>query len=215
VKRISKKIQLQNTVEFTSKLFDWAQQFNQIAWLDSNNYEQKYTSYDVVLAIDAHATLETNHKNAFAELKQFKNKVNDYVFGYLSYDLKNDIEALTSNNLDGLGFSDIYFFQPKKVFFLKENELEVQYVEDSAQDIELDIQAILEYKKPLHFFDHEVKMRKRITKTQYLEQLDKVLEHIHRGDIYEVNFCQEFYAENARINPFEVYKKQNPLLLVF
>lgn len=34
-----------------------------------------------------------------------------------------------------------------------------------------------------------------------------MLNHIQLGDIFEVNFCQEYYAENAKINPVEVYQK--------
>jgi para-aminobenzoate synthetase component 1 len=36
-----------------------------------------------------------------------------------------------------------------------------------------------------------------------------MLEHIHRGDIYEANFCMEFYANNAVIEPLEIYQKLN------
>ncbi len=211
MKRTSKKIQLLNVRKFKSKLFDWSQQFEEIAWLDSNNYEQHYSSYDLVLAIDAHTVLQTNYNNAFDQLQRFKNEVNDYIFGYLGYDLKNDIEALTSKNLDGLDFTDLYFFQPKKIFFLKGNELEIQYLKLDEQDIESDLKSISNIIKPTRADVHEVKIHKRITKPQYLEQLKKILDHIHRGDIYEVNFCQEFYAENASINPFEVYKKLNKI----
>ena len=38
-----------------------------------------------------------------------------------------------------------------------------------------------------------------------------MLAHIHRGDIYEANFCQEFYAETAYIDPLETYKKLNAI----
>ena len=38
-----------------------------------------------------------------------------------------------------------------------------------------------------------------------------MLAHIHRGDIYEANFCQEFYAENTTINPLEIYNKLNAI----
>ena len=38
-----------------------------------------------------------------------------------------------------------------------------------------------------------------------------MLAHIHRGDIYEANFCQEFYAENTEINPLETYNKLNSI----
>jgi para-aminobenzoate synthetase component 1 len=33
-----------------------------------------------------------------------------------------------------------------------------------------------------------------------------LLHHIQIGDIYEANFCQEFYAEDIQIRPFELYK---------
>ena len=36
-----------------------------------------------------------------------------------------------------------------------------------------------------------------------------MLGHIQRGDIYEANFCQEFYSENCRINPLETFNKLN------
>ncbi len=35
-----------------------------------------------------------------------------------------------------------------------------------------------------------------------LNTVKKLQEHIIRGDCYEINFCQEFYAENAIIDPF-------------
>ena len=68
LKRTSKKIQFQNISEFKSKLFDWSQKYNHIVWLDSNNYEQKYSGYDVVLAVGAYTFLETNYTNAFADI---------------------------------------------------------------------------------------------------------------------------------------------------
>jgi len=211
LKRISKKIQLSDPVNFKSKLFDWSQQFNQIAWFDSNLYEQKYSSYDVILAIDAHTSLKTNYHDAFVKLQQYKNKTRDYIFGYLGYDLKNDVEVLTSSNLDGLAFEDLYFFQPKKIFFVKEHILEIQYLEGLEHEIESDLKNIQNTLPNVVQNDiiNEVKIHKRITKKQYLKNLDTILNHIHRGDIYEVNFCQEFYANNAHINPFEIYKRLN------
>ena len=214
MKRTSRKIQLQNSSEFKSNLFDWSQQFNQVAWFDSNNYEQTYSSFDVVLAVDAFTSLVTDYDNAFAELDQYKRNTNDYIFGYLSYDLKNDVEALHSNNFDGLGFVDCAFFQPKKLFFLKGNELEVCYLSAFEHEIEDDLACILKRSfSPTQDTQTKgsVKIHKRITKKQYLSKLETILDHIKRGDIYEVNFCQEFYAENAYIDPSEVYKKLNEL----
>ena len=44
-----------------------------------------------------------------------------------------------------------------------------------------------------------------------LKKLNKILKHIQRGDIYETNFCQEFYAENTTIDPLETYIKLNTI----
>ncbi len=199
----------------------WAQQFEHISWLDSNNYPRKHSSFDAVLAVDANSLLECNHNNAFANLKQYKNKTQDYLFGYLSYDLKNDTENLTSNNHDGLDFADLFFFQPKKLFFIKDNILEIQYLDAYENEIERDLEKIYQVEfnakkdealnAPETLGQHDVKIHKRITKKQYLKQLDLILEHIHRGDIYEMNFCQEFYAENAIIHPLKVYQHLNKI----
>jgi para-aminobenzoate synthetase component 1 len=38
-----------------------------------------------------------------------------------------------------------------------------------------------------------------------------MLAHIHRGNIYEANFCQEFYAENLSIDALKIYTKLNQI----
>ena len=204
--RVSKKIALNNTQEFKSRLLAWSQQFDMVFWLDSNMYPQNYSSFEAVLAVDAHTEIQCDHYNAFSKLQQYKNQLNDFIFGYLSYDLKNGIEDLSSANFDGLTFPELYFFQPKKLFFLNDGELEVQYLKEFEKEIENDLEQIFSHdvmlKQP---FDsaldgkktHDVKIHKRITKKEYLKHLNTILNHIRRGDIYEVNFCQEFYAKDA------------------
>ncbi len=211
MKRISRKIPLKNVAAFKSQLLLWAQQFDEITWLDSNNYEQKYTSYDAVLAVDAQTSLKTTVGNAFTELEHYRNSCDDYLFGYLSYDLKNELENLTSTNTDGLKFDDLYFFQPKRLFFIKNDSVEVRYLEPYQNEIDRDLDEIFNQEEPGLQVKPNVKIKKRITKKEYLAKLDTILAHIHRGDIYEMNFCQEFYAENATINPFEVYQRLNKI----
>ena len=211
MKRTLKKIHLELPLDFKTKLLSWAQQFEQIVYFDSNNYPQKYSSFDAVLAIDAFTELDCNYSDAFEKLKVYKNYTKDYIFGYLSYELKNDTEDLTSDNFDGLHFPDLYFFQPKKLFFIKKNELEIRYLKEFEHEIESDLANI--FKQDLKFskVKHDVKIHKRITKKEYLKKLNLILEHIHRGDIYEVNFCQEFYAEKPNINPLDVYLHLNKI----
>jgi para-aminobenzoate synthetase component 1 len=213
MQRTSIHIQVTNISEFKKKLLEWAQQFKTAVWLDSNNYDQKYSNFDAVLAVDAVSKIETSYENAFSKLKKYQSEVNDYIFGYLGYDLKNDVEALSSSNFDGLHFPDLFFFQPKKLFFIKGNRIEIKYLTDFENEIETDLKKINQPKaksqKPK--VKNKLKIKLRIHKDDYYKKLNTILNHIHRGDIYEANFCQEFYSENSIINPVEVYQNLNEI----
>jgi len=94
----------------------------------------------------------------------------------LNYDLKNDTEDLTSNNHDGLQFPDLCFFQPKKLFFIKNNVVEIRYLNTYKNDIKNDLAEINEIAMSFNQKTHnDVKIHKRITKRQYLQQLDVIL----------------------------------------
>jgi para-aminobenzoate synthetase component I len=195
---------------FKNQLLHWANQHREVVFLDSNQYHQKYSSYDAVLAVDAFTSIKTDYENAFQDLYQYQSQTKDWLFGYLSYDLKNDTEALQSNNFDGLDFPDLFFFQPKKLFLIKENEVEIQYLRMCDDEIELDFEEILSIASNFQL-PTSITIEQRISRQDYLSKVSKMLEHIHRGDIYEANFCMEFYAENAQIEPLEIYQKLNAI----
>jgi len=213
LKRTSIHIQIVNISEFKKQLLLWAQQFEVAVWLDSNNYDQKYSNFDAVLAVDAVSKIEFSYENAFSQLKKYQSEVKDFIFGYLGYDLKNDVENLTSSNFDGLNFPDLFFFQPKKLFFIKGNTLEIKYISAFEQEIETDLEKIRKSKAESRKSKakNQIKIKLRIHKGDYYKKINTVLNHIHRGDIYEANFCQEFYSENSVIDPVEVYQHLNKI----
>ena len=196
--------------DFKNQLLHWANQHREVVFLDSNDYHQKYSSYDAVLAVDAFTSIKTDYENAFQDLYQYQSQTKDWLFGYLSYDLKNDTEDLQSNNFDGLDFPDLFFFQPKKLFLIKGNQIEIQYLRMCDDEIEADFEEIIQC-SVFSIQSSDVEIQQRITKENYLSKVSKMLEHIHRGDIYEANFCMEFYAENAQIEPLEIYQKLNAI----
>ena len=196
---------------FKSQLLHWANQFREVVFLDSNAYHQKYSSYDAVIAVDAFTSIQTDYENAFQDLYQYQSQTKDWLFGYLSYDLKNDTEALQSNNFDGLAFPDLFFFQPKKMFLIKGNQVEMLYLRMCDDEMEADFSDIILSKLCDSATLREITINQRISKENYLLKVSKMLEHIQRGDIYEANFCMEFYAENAKIDPLEIYHKLNTI----
>ncbi|AXP82863.1 Aminodeoxychorismate synthase component 1 [Mariniflexile rhizosphaerae] len=203
---------VKNPPLFKLQLLHWAQQFDDVVWLDSNDYEQNYSNYDAVLAVDAFTSIQTDYHEAFEKLKEYQTHVNDWIFGYLTYDLKNAVEDLKSNNFDGLQFPDLYFFQPKKLFFFKGNQVEMQYLNMMDDEFESDLKAVQQMNASTNQqINNPIKIKLRIHKDEYFEKINAMLGHIHRGDIYEANFCQEFYAEDTEINPLETYNKLNTI----
>jgi para-aminobenzoate synthetase component 1 len=195
---------------FTKQLLFWANQFTEVVLLDSNTYQQKYSSYDAVVAVDAFTSIQTDYTNAFQDLHQYQSQTKDWLFGYLSYDLKNGIETLYSNNFDGLAFPDLFFFQPKKLFLIQGNQVEIQYLRLCDDEIEVDFEEITSI-APITHYPLPITINQRISKENYLSKVSKMLEHIQRGDIYEANFCMEFFAENAQIEPLAIYQKLNAI----
>ncbi|AOW10014.1 anthranilate synthase component I family protein [Flavobacterium gilvum] len=202
---------IEEPLHFKQQLIIWGQQFREITFLDSNSFSDKYSSFDCVLAVDAFTSIKTDYYNAFEDLKQYQQATKDWLFGYLSYDLKNDIEHLDSNNFDGLDFPDLFFYQPKKIFLLKGNQLEIQYLNMCDDEVEEDFNDIIESQKSKVEGHEKITIEQRISKQHYIEKVNKLLEHIHRGDLYEANFCMEFFSKNAIINPLEKFFRLNEI----
>ncbi|BDB57229.1 anthranilate synthase component I family protein [Flavobacterium ammonificans] len=200
-----------NPLAFKKQLLDWSQQFREVVFMDSNDYPQEFSSYDAILAVDAFTLIQTDYHNAFEDLQQYQQTTKDWLFGYLSYDLKNDSEDLQSDNFDGLAFPDLFFFQPKKLFFLKGNQLTIQYLNLCDDEVEIDYKEITELATIEFEKSQSTEVKARFSKNEYIQKATTFLEHIHRGDIYEANFCMEFYAENATINPLEKFNKLNAI----
>ena len=201
---------IENPTQFKKNLLQWSNSAREVVFLDSNSYPQKYSSFDCVLAVDAFTSIKTDYINAFEDLHQYQGQTKDWLFGYLSYDMKNDTEDLHSANFDGLEFPDLYFFQPKKLFLLKGNQLEMYYLRFCDDEMESDFEEIIQ-SAIYTDLTSEVNIQQRISKEEYVVKVEKMLKHIQRGDIYEANFCMEFFAANSVINPLDVFQKLNSL----
>ena len=222
---------LQDNTDFRDKLLHYLQKKEVFCLLDSNRYysgkdfAQKpyYHSYDILAADSARKILKCNTGNAFQELEIFqKENQGQWIFGYFGYDLKNELEKLESANMDNLAFDDLYFFVPETLILVKDKEITIETKDEfGAEKILEDIEQESRLMKPIANLDlttlpfghpsllkegNKNRFSNRIDKDRYLETVEKLRNHIIEGDVYEVSFCQEFFAENSIINPFDVYK---------
>jgi len=198
-----KKIEVTDLHLFKQKALQWAASFDAACYLDSNKFKDPHSKYDTLIAAGVKDSITAGTGSAFEELEKFREKNPGWLTGFLSYDLKNETENLSSANPDHLHFPDLYFFAPKHLILIKGNEVEIVSDDADAAFKYID-QQIPAVSKP-----GDINLRSRFSKAEYLNTAAKIKEHISRGDIYVTNFCQEFFADNAEIDPVAIFLQLN------
>ena len=210
--RFTKTFELEDKKLFLRQLFQWAEGFDTVLWLESNQYPLKESKYEVILAVGALSEISVQSGTGFQKLQEFQEQIQDWCFGYFSYDLKNELFDLSSSNADGLNFPDLWFFQPEKLLLVNGNAVSLHYPQIQAEAIFEDINAITcSVLSPSNQLTQAVQLKARMTKEDYLNKVKALKSHIQKGDIYEVNFCMEWFQEGATIDPSEVFSQLNQL----
>jgi len=186
---------------FKQKALAWASSFDVCCILDSNGYTDQYQKFDLLIAAGTTQQLRISSGAAFNSLKDFYEEHQNWMFGLLGYDLKNEVENLRSENPDTLDFPDLFFFVPEYLIAIKDDRPEVLLGNPEI------LQEILQQKTHLSQAPFEQKIESRMSKQTYLDKVEELQRHIYLGNIYEVTFCQEFFAEHAAIDPLAVYEK--------
>src|ERR1051325_2770675 len=117
---------------FTQKLMLFSERSSRSCILSSNEFNG--TENEIIAGIDCVQEINAA-QNSFDALKKFYEEEKDWLFGFLSYDLKNEIETLPLTSLSRgrgeggeVGFPLLHFFQPKYVFIIKEDKLEIHFL---------------------------------------------------------------------------------------
>ena len=191
---------------FKTKALQWASSFAVFCYLDSNGFEDPYSKFDTLITAGAKREIIAKTGTAFKQLEQFRKKHTGWMTGFFGYDLKNETEKLSSSNADHLNFPDLYFFVPQYLILISGNSIEI--IADNPQQVfeSIEKQVISPYPEQT-----AIQIQSRFTKSDYLNTVEKIKEHINRGDIYVTNFCQEFFAEDAVIDPLAVFLKLNEI----
>lgn len=199
---------INNFTVFKQQMLNWANQFGICCFLDSNQYHFKHSQYECIAGVDAITGIIATTGTALQQLQAFQQLHKGWLFGHLAYDLKNEIENLESNKPDFCQFPDLYFFLPRYVLLLNKTHcniycasaLEATAVFEAINNIT--IATAVKTTAPLI-------IKSRFSRQEYLHTVNAVKQHIARGDCYELNFCQEFYAEGAAIEPVEIFNRLN------
>ena len=190
--------------DFKQQLLKWTGRFNYCCFLDSNNcHSTTNKKYDILIGVSNTSSWSYNGNDSFSHLKRFSK--NKWVFGHLSYDLKNEIEpSLFSKNTDRIGFSKIHFFEPDTLIQIKGKDIRIYSEKPDNIYNEILNESLL--KKTLH---HSIVLKNKLSKNSYLKKVNALLEHLKKGDIYEINFCQEFFSDKTVLDPVQCFNNLN------
>ena len=177
--------------------------------LQSNNYEDAYGKYEFMAAIGAERVLGSN-KDSFEQLISFYQEKDSWLFGHFSYDLKNQIEKLESQNRGNFDFDELCFFEPQYLFLQKRGQKKITvHLSASASSEKLN-ELVAASKARLSLNSDKLSaFTARQSKEEYIDSILELKKHIQFGDIYEINYCTEFYNESVEIDPITLYKKLN------
>jgi para-aminobenzoate synthetase component 1 len=203
VQRITASFSVTDKQIFKQQMLRWANQFTICCFLDNNEYSSDHHSYEWLLAAGTAKTFSPS-ENKLQALKEFCANNKDWLFGHLGYDLKNEIENLTSFHQDFIGFPDIFLFQPEIVIHSNTDSVSISCITHEPETIFDSIKNIVLHQDH-HFQKPDIHLR--TAKWQYIDTIEKLHKHILRGDCYEINYCIEFFSEDSIIDPLTVYEK--------
>lgn len=119
--------------------------------------------------------------------------------GYLTYDLKNEIEQLQSSHVDGLGWPNLHFFVPKRLIVIAKD---LSVIHGQGLVCSILAQHGSAHLEPLP----PILIQHRVNKQQYVERVEAIRQHIKDGDVYEMNYCIELYAEAVKAIPEQIFE---------
>jgi len=176
-----------------------------ICFLNSNNNSGIFT-------FGSEACIYDSSELALAKLQVFldENKGN-FIFGCLNYNLKNEIEEIQCKNDDLLRFPLVHFWIPEFVIKIENGSRHYLKGNKTSESEEL-LNDFFKQEKKETLLSESISFSARTNKENYLKNVVKIKSLLQQGEIYEMNYCQEYFAENIKINnPFEMYFKLNTI----
>ena len=197
---------LQAPEQFQHKAFLWAQTFSHCHYFNHNEIAFPHGAFPKLISAGIHKSPGFTGQDDFTVLRRFWEKERDWLIGYLGYDLKNQVEKLESTNQDNLENPDINFYVPKHIIRFNKNRVNI-YSHENPEDI---FQAISRYPqlgsgKADPRISVDLPLKPCIEESGYLDTVRRLRQHIEEGDLYEMNFCLEYWGKAKNLNPFDTY----------
>src|SRR5688572_5872676 len=166
-------------------MLNYAKQFDIFCLLDNQEYSFTPHRYECLLgAGSVNGIQQYNHNEELI----VSNRNKQWLFGHISFEKGYEFLDIHYIKKDSVGFPLSSFFIPEVIIYIQNGELNIEH--DNAERIydELMNCSMVE-DEDVGF----VKLKEEYSKAEYVDIVRQLQEHIHRGDCYEINFCQGFY----------------------
>jgi para-aminobenzoate synthetase component I len=217
-------------------MLTWASPFNICCFLDNQSYRAAPlgsdpqrpspsatppSNFECRLAVGAAGHFTASPGRAFADLQTWAADQKEWLFGHFAYDLAAETEPATTPRdpsgyqrahppgpppappADPIGFPALFFFLPEIVITLQPDNIQIGSLGAAPETLWQAILATIPHEStpqaPIVF-------EPRFTREEYLGTIRALRGHILRGDCYEINFCQEFYARQATLDPWGAWQ---------
>lgn len=191
-----RKIQVSSKNVSLLQLLSWANSFPFACFLDGNGYSRyPHGPFPFVLAVGS-SKAEVKSDSIFDALNR---KSADWWFGYLGYDLKNEIAGLGSQPPDRWNFPASSFFKADVLVEWKEDYLNLSAAEPESVWEQIEAQSIQAF--PTR---QTIEIRDFQSKENYCRVVEQIQEGIRQGDVYEVNYCRFFECGDS-VNGLEAF----------
>ncbi|WMN11255.1 aminodeoxychorismate synthase component I [Marivirga salinae] len=200
------KIDTSSFPNYWDSLLKWSTQFQHLAVFNPQQVEQyPFGTFSKCIAV-GNKKLNLNAPY-FQSLKNYiKENPTKKLFGYLGYDLKNELEKLTSDNLSTINWVPMKFFVPECIISFESNHIIIQSgdLERFKNEIKNALSKDIVESNTKAIVSN---LKTWTSKAEYIETVENLRTHIEEGDIYEINYCLNFSANVKSLNPIQVFQE--------
>ncbi len=187
-------------------IVQWAQKFRFCLFLNpSNSNKYPYKGFPHRLAF-SNSEVALSGENNFDSLKKCVDaQQQGELYGFLSYDLKEETHKIESNNKCQYNWPLAGFFKPEAIIEFEANKATIKA--DNAEQICETIRTFLKQTTTTIPPNAIGKIEPYVSSETYLNTVKKLQDHIVEGDIYEINYCINYEAQADDFSPLETFFK--------
>ena len=187
-----------NELEFLKlKMLNWLQPFSIFSYLCTNSIYTTSGRYELLIGVAAEDT-------PFYGIEAIKLSENqDWHFGHIAYTYKSLVEKQLANTLPVFNvFPTSLFYTPAIVIYIERTSLNLVIV---SPDPDLIYAQIIQSRDTVPPIQEALIFSATETQADYQAKIQRIQEHIRKGDCYELNYCVVANATLLHTSSLQVF----------